>query len=54
MSDKARAIVDAAGSSILSPDTAAVLLGAIASAAKIIEIDDLAARIAALEARELT
>jgi hypothetical protein len=53
MSDKARAIIDAVGASIISPDAAAVLLGAMANAVKIIEAEELANRIAALEAREL-
>lgn len=53
MSDKARAIVDAVGEGLISPDTAAILLGAMANAAKIIEADELAARIAALEAHGL-
>lgn len=53
MSDKARAIVNAAGGGLISPDTAALLLGAIANAAKIIEVDELANRIAALEAHNL-
>jgi len=53
MSDKARCIVDAAGNGIISPDAASMLLGAIASAAKIIETDELAERIAALEASDL-
>lgn len=53
MSDKARAILDAAGGAVISPDAAAMLLSAIASVAKIIEADELAARIAALEADRL-
>jgi hypothetical protein len=53
MSDKARAIVDAVGDAVISADAAAVLLGALADAAKIIEADELTARIAALEARDL-
>lgn len=53
MSDKARVILDATGRGILSPDAAATLLGAIANAAKIIESDELAYRIAALEVRDL-
>lgn len=52
MSDKARSIVDAAGNAAISPDTAAMLLTAIANAARIIEADELASRIAALEARD--
>lgn len=54
MSDKARAIIDAVGNAVISPDAAGVLLGAIASATKIIEADELASRITALEARDIT
>lgn len=54
MSDKARAIVDAVGNAVISPDAAAMLLGALASATKIIEADELADRLAALEARDRT
>jgi hypothetical protein len=53
MSEKARLIVNATGDGIVSPDAAATLLGAIANAAKIIETEELAARIAALEVRDL-
>ena len=53
MSDKARAVVDAVGSGLLSPDTAALLLGAMCNATRIIEGDELAARIARLEASSL-
>lgn len=53
MSDKTRAIVDAMGDAAISPDTAAMLLAAMASAVRIIEADEMAARIAALEARDL-
>lgn len=53
MSDKARAIVDAVGEGLISADTAAMFLGAIASAAKIIEVDELARRLATLESRDL-
>ncbi len=54
MSDKARAIIDAVGNAVISPDAAGVLLWAIASASKIIEADELASRITALEARDIT
>ena len=53
MSEKARLIVNATGEGIVSPDAAATLLGAIANAAKIIETEELAGRIAALEVRDL-
>ncbi len=51
MSDKARTIIAACGNGEISPDTASMLLGAIANAARIIESDELSARIAALEER---
>lgn len=51
MSDKARTILDAAGNALISADVASMLLGAIANASRIIEGDELAARIAALEER---
>lgn len=50
-SEQARAIVAAAARGAIGPDTASQLLGAMADAAKICEIDELSARIAALEAR---
>lgn len=53
MSDKARVILNATGGGIISPDAAATLLGAIANAGKIIETEELAGRIAALEIRDL-
>lgn len=53
MSGKARAVVDAVGVGLVSPDAAAILLGAIANATKIIEGDELEARIARLEANGL-
>lgn len=53
MSDKARVILNATGEGIISPDAAATLLGAIANAGKIIETEELAQRIAALEVRDL-
>lgn len=49
LSKKARAILDAAGAAVISPDTAVLLLGAIASAVRIIESDELSKRIAQLE-----
>ena len=53
MSDKARAVVNAVGAGLVSPDAAAMLLGAIANATRIIEGDELEARIARLEANGL-
>ena len=49
MSDKARAIVDAAGLGKISPDSASMLLGAIASTMKIIEVEEISERISRLE-----
>ena len=49
MSDKARAIVDAAGLGTISPDSASMLLGAIASTMKIIEVEEISERISRLE-----
>ena len=51
--ENARAIVGAAGKGLISTDNAAMMLGAIANAAKIIEVDELAVRIAALENADL-
>ncbi len=53
MSDKARAIISACGNGEISPDTASMLLGAIANASRIIEADELADRIAVLEERSI-
>ena len=53
MSDKSRVVIDAVGAGLISPDAAAILLGAMANAAKIIECDELAARIAQLEVKDL-
>jgi hypothetical protein len=54
MGDKARAVLEAVGNAVISPDAAAMLLGALASATKIIESEELVDRIAALEARDRT
>lgn len=48
-SEKAGAIVDAMGSGLISPDAGALMLGAIASAVKVREFEELEARLAALE-----
>ena len=53
MSDKARAIIAACGNGEISPDTASMLLGAIANASRIIEADELADRITLLEERSV-
>lgn len=49
--DQARAVLAAVADGRLSPDVAAELLGAVASAAAAIETSELAARITALESR---
>jgi hypothetical protein len=51
LSDQARAVLAAAGTGEVTPSQAAQLVGAIAALAKIIEIADLDARLAILEAR---
>ena len=50
MSDKARAVLDAVGAKAISPDTAAMLLSAIASATRIIEADELTRQLEELRA----
>ena len=49
LSDKARVLIDAVAAGQLAPSTAGDLLGALAATAKIIELDELERRIAALE-----
>lgn len=51
MSDKARCIVDAVGDGVLSADAGSAFLAALANAQRVIEVDELEARIAALEER---
>jgi hypothetical protein len=52
LTEKATAIVNAMGRGEISPDAGALMLGAVASAVRIVESEDLAARIAALEAMQ--
>lgn len=47
--DLARCVVRAAGEAALSPDVASELIGAIAGVQRVVEIDELERRIAALE-----
>jgi hypothetical protein len=54
LADQGRAVVSAAGAGDLSPSQAAQLLAGLGSLAKLIETDELAARIAALEAKHGT
>ena len=51
LADQGRAVVAAAGNGCLAPGQAAQLLAGLGSLAKLIETDELAARIAALEAK---
>jgi hypothetical protein len=51
LAEQGQAILAAAGAGLLSPGQAAGLLAGLSALAKLIETDDLAARIAALEAR---
>ncbi|HEY9146832.1 MAG TPA: DUF5681 domain-containing protein [Thiobacillus sp.] len=52
LTDKAKAVVDAVGNGLVSPDVAERLLGALAHYAKAIEVDELTRRVAALEAKD--
>lgn len=49
LTEKARAILDAIGAGAVPPDVGGALLAALANVARIAEIDELAARVAALE-----
>lgn len=51
LADKGRAILEAAGAGNLAPGQASALLAGLGALAKLVETDELAARIAALEAR---
>lgn len=51
LADQGRALLAAAGAGLLAPGQAAQLLAALGALAKIVETDELAARIAALEER---
>ncbi|MDE1947544.1 MAG: hypothetical protein KGL43_02790 [Burkholderiales bacterium] len=51
LSEQGRAVLAAAGTGTLAPGQAAQLLAGLGALAKLIETDELAARIAALEAR---
>lgn len=51
LTEQGRAVVSAAAAGSLTPAQAAQLLGGIASLARLIETDELAARVAALEER---
>lgn len=54
LSDQGRAVLSAAGAGNLAPSQAAQLLAGLGALAKLIESDELAARITALEARTLS
>ena len=51
LTDQGRAVLSAAGAGNLSPSQAAQLLSGLGTLAKLVESDELAARIAALEAK---
>jgi hypothetical protein len=51
-SEAAQALVRAAAAGKLAPDVAAELVAAIAACVRVIEIDELTARLAALEQRQ--
>jgi hypothetical protein len=51
LAERGRRLLDAASQGDIGPGQASAMLGGLASLAKIIETDELAARIAALEAR---
>lgn len=53
LSDKAAAILNAAGAAQITPDVAGLLLGAIANACRIVETDELRRRIDELEMQAL-
>lgn len=52
LTDQGRAILAAAGAGELAPGQAAQLVGAVAQLARVTELDELVARITALEARQ--
>lgn len=52
LADQGRAILVAAGAGVLSPGQASQLLTGLGTLAKLIETDELAARVAALEAKD--
>jgi hypothetical protein len=52
LADKGQAVLTALGEGTLPPDVASAILQAIASHARIIEVNDLEQRIAALEAKQ--
>lgn len=54
LTDQGRAVLAAVAAGELAPGQGAALLGAIGSLARVAEIDELAARITALEARHAT
>ncbi len=51
LTEQGRAVLAAAGAGVVAPGQAANILAGLSALAKLIETDDLAARIAALEAR---
>ena len=53
LTEQGRAVVAAAGAGVLAPGQAAQLLAGLGALAKLIETDELAARVAALETKHL-
>lgn len=53
LTDKATALLHAIGDGQVAPDTGAALLNALAAACRVAELDELARRLAALEAKTL-
>lgn len=51
LTDKASAVLDAAASGELDPDTALALIGAVSKLARVVEIDDIEKRLTALEGK---
>jgi hypothetical protein len=53
LTDQGRAVVAAAGAGVLAPSQAAQLLAGLGTLAKLIETDELASRVAALESKHV-
>jgi hypothetical protein len=54
LADKGQTVLTALGDGTIAPDVAAAILQAIASQARIVEVDEIERRLAALEARQAT
>lgn len=53
LTDKARDVLDALARGEVSPGQAVAMLGAVGALARVVEVDELAARVAALEGKKL-